>query len=85
MSGRGAIAGAALAPRRQRALAGALGAAGAVGAAYLSFDARIRSMQRFGQVSTGVVEDAIMLAATLAIVGGAAPAKDEAQPSATTA
>jgi len=81
----GAIAGAALAPRSQRGLAAALGAAGAVGAAYLTFDARIRSMQRFGQVSTGVVEDAIMLAATLWIVGGASSASGGAAPTAASA
>ncbi|MCR0980922.1 DUF4126 family protein [Roseomonas populi] len=66
----GAVAGMALAPREKRGTAALLGAAGAVAASYITFDARIRSMRRHGQVSTGLVEDAIMLAATLWIVGG---------------
>ena len=64
----GGLAGAALAPSR-RALAGAaLGASAAVGAAYLSLAARTWAMRRFGQTSTGLVEDALALAATRAVV-----------------
>jgi uncharacterized membrane protein len=67
----GGIAGAALAPRR-RALAGAvLGAAGAVGAAYLTFDLRMRALRQFGQTPTGLVEDALTLAAAQVVVAGA--------------
>jgi uncharacterized membrane protein len=55
----GAIAGAALAPRRQLSLGAALGAGAAVGAAYLSFNLRMRAIARYGQKSTGAVEDAI--------------------------
>ncbi len=65
------VAGAALAPRR-RALAGALlGAGAAVAATYVTFDLRRRAMLRFGQVPTGLVEDALALAATRLIVRGA--------------
>lgn len=59
----GGLAGAAMAPRRQ-AMAGALiGATAAVGAAYLTFALRMRAMRRFGQATTGLVEDAITLSA----------------------
>ncbi|MEK5756921.1 hypothetical protein, partial [Acinetobacter variabilis] len=57
----GAIAGAALAPREQRGLAAVLGAGAAVGAAYLTFNLRVRAMKRYGQKTTGAVEDAITL------------------------
>jgi uncharacterized membrane protein len=67
----GAMAGAALAPREQRVPAALLGMVGAVGGAYLTFDVRMWAMRRFGQVSTGLVEDAVMLAATNWIVHGA--------------
>lgn len=68
----GAIAGAALAPREQQYAGAALGAAGALAAAFLSFDARMAAMRRHGQTSTGLVEDAVMLAATAWIVADAA-------------
>lgn len=64
----GALAGMALAPRRQRSAAALLGAAAAVGAAYLTFDIRVRAMRRFGQVPTGLVEDAITMASAFWIV-----------------
>ncbi len=66
----GALAGAALAPRG-RALAGAvLGAAGAVGAAYLTFGLRMRAMKRFGQTPTGLVEDALTVGAAQWVTAG---------------
>jgi uncharacterized membrane protein len=68
----GAIAGAALAPREDRMLGATLGAVGACVAAYLTFEARMRAMQHAGQTSTGLVEDAITLAATALIVKSAA-------------
>jgi uncharacterized membrane protein len=68
----GAIAGAALAPRRQAALGALLGAGGAVAAAYVTFGLRMRAMQRFGQKPTGMVEDAVTLAAAQMVVTGAA-------------
>ena len=68
----GAIAGAALASRRRRALGALLGAAAAAGATYLTFGARMRAMRRFGQTSTGLVEDALTLGAAQAVVASAA-------------
>ncbi|WDM74861.1 DUF4126 domain-containing protein [Xanthomonas cucurbitae] len=51
----GMLAGAALAPRHQRGVAAVLGAAAAVGAAYLTFNLRMRAIERYGQTSTGAV------------------------------
>ena len=65
------IAGMALAPRRHRLLGGLLGAGVAVGAAYIAFDLRMRALRRFGQTPTGVVEDALTVAATQAVLLGA--------------
>ena len=70
----GAIAGAALAPRDRRVAAAALGAAGAFAASYLTFNARVAAMRRFGQVPTGLIEDAIAVGAAAALVRGAAEA-----------
>jgi uncharacterized membrane protein len=74
----GAIAGMALAPRRQRATGALLGAAAAVGFAYLSFDARMRALARYGQTATGVVEDALAVGSAALIArsagDGASPA-----------
>ncbi len=67
----GALAGAALAPRNRRVAAALRGAAGAVAGGYLSFGARKEAMRRFGQTSTGLVEDAIVMRATRRIVNGA--------------
>ena len=55
----GAVAGAALAPRERRAAAALVGATAAVAASYLTFALRMRAMRRYGQVRTGVVEDAL--------------------------
>jgi uncharacterized membrane protein len=55
----GMIAGASLAPRRHRRLGALLGASAAVGMAYVTFNLRIRAIERYGQTSTGTVEDAI--------------------------
>jgi uncharacterized membrane protein len=60
----GAIAGASVAPRNQRVLAGLLGVAGAIGAAYVTYDMRRRAIKRYGQKRTGLVEDALALSAT---------------------
>lgn len=66
----GSLAGAALAPRRH-ALAGAmLGATAAVGAAYLTFGLRMRALRRFGQTSTGLVEDVLTLGAAQLVLRG---------------
>ena len=71
----GGLAGAALAPRHRALLGAALGAAGAVGAAYLTFGLRMRAMDRYGQTSTGLVEDGLTVAAAEMVVAGAARAR----------
>ena len=63
-----AIAGAALAPRRQRWLGAAGGGSPAVVASYPGWRARIAAMPRYGQTPTGLVEDAIVVAGAVAIV-----------------
>ncbi|MDB5507051.1 MAG: hypothetical protein JWR75_1689 [Devosia sp.] len=68
----GAITGMALAPREQRVPAAMLGAIGAIAAAYVTFDARMRAMAQHGQVPTGLVEDAAVIGLSAAIVGNAA-------------
>jgi len=75
----GAVTGAALAPCRRRGAAAALGAAGAVGAAYLTFHLRVRAMRRFGQTSTGLVEDAITLGSAWWVVNRMPPAPQQGQ------
>lgn len=67
-----AIAGAALAPRRQRYLAGALAAVTAIATSYSTWFLRIRAMERWGQTRTGLVEDAVTAAAAYTIVTGSA-------------
>lgn len=67
----GALAGASLARRDRRVAAAMLGAAAAVGAAYLTFNARVRAMARWGQTPTGVIEDMIALGGAAIIVRGA--------------
>jgi uncharacterized membrane protein len=64
----GGLAGAAMAPRRQALAGAALGAAAAVGAAYVTFNARMRAMRTHGQTPTGLVEDALTVAAALLVV-----------------
>lgn len=64
----GGLAGAALAPRGAQIAGSALGAAGAVVGAYAGFALRMRAIDRWGQVSTGFVEDALALGAALAVV-----------------
>lgn len=70
----GGLAGAALAPRRHAALGAVLGASGAVAAAYLTFGARMAAMRRYGQKSTGLVEDALTLGAAQLVLKRAATA-----------
>lgn len=64
----GALAGAALAPHARRVQAGALGAVGAVVGGYVGLAVRKRAMRRFGQTRSGLVEDALTLAATTLIM-----------------
>ncbi|WP_374275350.1 DUF4126 domain-containing protein [Brevundimonas sp.] len=65
----GGIAGAALAPRRDRVPAAVVGAAGAMLAGYVGLALRKRAMARYGQTRSGVVEDGITLLATTLLMG----------------
>lgn len=69
----GAIAGAAVAPKNERALAAAVGAGAAVLAAYVTFEARMRALRKYGQMRSGLVEDAIVLTSAALIAGAARP------------
>ncbi len=68
-----AIAGAPMAPRRNRPLGAVLGAAVAVGVAYLTFALRKRTIRNSGQTSTGLIEDAVALGATLWVAHAGQP------------
>ncbi|WP_375420621.1 DUF4126 family protein [uncultured Sphingomonas sp.] len=63
-----AIAGAALAPHKQRWLAASVGGVTAVIASYPGWRLRMAAMKRQGQTPTGFVEDAAVVAAAAAIV-----------------
>lgn len=65
------IAGAAVAPRRHRYAGAAIGAGAAVAAAYVTFNIRMKFLRRYAQTSTGVIEDALTVAATQAVLLGA--------------
>lgn len=58
------LAGAALAPRRQMLLGGAIAAGAAVAAAYVTFNVRMKALHRFGQTRSGLVEDALTVGAS---------------------
>jgi uncharacterized membrane protein len=62
-----AIAGASLAPRRQRWLGAAVGGVTAAVASYPGWRARMAAMSRYGQTPTGFVEDAAVVAGAAAI------------------
>ena len=70
--GTNAIAGMALAPRRHRWLGAAIGGATAVAASFPGFHTRMHFLRRYGQTSTGFVEDAAVLAGAAAVVRSAA-------------
>jgi uncharacterized membrane protein len=63
-----AIAGAALAPRGREATGAAIAVATAVPLAYATLAARERAMARMGQTRSGLIEDALVVAAGAAIV-----------------
>ena len=69
----GGLAGAALAPRGRILAGAALGAGGAIGAAYVTFAVRKAAMRVFGQTATGLVEDALTVGAARAVVGPLSP------------
>lgn len=63
-----AIAGAALAPRGREQAGAAVAVATAVPLAYLTLAGRKRGMARIGQTRSGLIEDALVVAAAAAIV-----------------
>ena len=63
-----AIAGASLAPRRNRLSAAMLGGATAVVASYPGWRTRVAMIPRYGQTPTGLVEDAIVLGSAMGIL-----------------
>ena len=67
-----AIAGAALAPRRQRWIGAAVGGLTAVAASYPGWRVRMAALRRYGQTPTGFIEDGVVLAGAAAIIRGMA-------------
>ena len=65
------IAGAALAPRGRERAGAALAVGTAVPMAYLTLAGRKRAMREIGQTRSGVIEDALIVAAGLAVVAWA--------------
>ncbi|RZJ77881.1 MAG: hypothetical protein EON88_34805, partial [Brevundimonas sp.] len=63
-----AIAGAALAPRGRERLGAALAVGTAVPLAYATLAGRKRAMDRIGQTKSGLIEDALIVAAGAAVV-----------------
>lgn len=63
-----AIAGASLAPRRQRWLGAAVGGSTAVVASYPGWRARMATIPDYGQTRTGLVEDALVVLGAVGIV-----------------
>ena len=62
------IAGAALAPRGRERAGAALAIGTAVPMAYLTLSGRKRAMARIGQTKSGLIEDALIVAAGVAVV-----------------
>lgn len=62
-----AYAGAALAPRNERAVAAAVAVGAALLSSYVGWRLRVAAMRRYGQTATGLIEDAIVAGAGLAI------------------
>ena len=64
------VAGAALAPRGREKAGAAVAVATAVPLAYLTLAGRKRAMARLGQTRSGLLEDALVVAAGAAVVAG---------------
>lgn len=72
-----AIAGAALAPRGREQAGAAVAVATAVPLAYLTLAGRKQAMARIGQTRSGLIEDALIVAAGAAVVALATRSQDE--------
>lgn len=70
------IAGAALAPRGEEKAGAAIAVATAVPLAYLTLAGRKQAMARIGQTKSGLIEDALIVAAGAAIVALATRSQD---------
>lgn len=70
------IAGAALAPRGREQAGAVTAVATAVPLAYLTLAGRQRAMARIGQTRSGLIEDALVIAAGLAVVAMAVKPRD---------
>lgn len=70
----GAFAGATLAPKERRVAGAVAGATAAVASSYVGWSIRMWALRRWGQTSTGFIEEAILLPAAWAIAN-ARPAK----------
>jgi uncharacterized membrane protein len=62
---RGALAGAACAPRGDRVIGAMLGAAAAVAASHLTFRLRAAAADRYGQTASGLIEDGLAVGSAL--------------------
>lgn len=62
-----AYAGAALAPKGQRQLGAVIAVGTALASSYIGWRLRCAAMERYGQTSTGLVEDAIVMSGALAV------------------
>jgi uncharacterized membrane protein len=71
------IAGAALAPRGREQAGAAVAVATAVPLAYLTLAGRKRAIEEIGQTRSGLIEDALIVAAGVAIVALATRAKND--------
>lgn len=72
-----AYAGAALAPRDRRAAGAALAVATALASSYVGWRIRCAAMRRYGQTSTGLVEDAVVTAGAMAITAPRHPRRSK--------
>lgn len=71
------IAGAALAPRGREQAGAAVAVAAAVPLAYLTLAGRKQAMKRIGQTRSGLIEDALIVAAGAAVVALATASRDD--------
>ena len=62
-----AYAGAALAPRGERALGAAIAVGSALASSYVGWRLRCMAMRRYGQTATGFVEDALVLSTGIVV------------------
>ncbi len=67
----GAVAGAALAPRGRRRDAAIVAGVAAAAGSFVTLAARVAALRRIGRVRSGLLEDAIAIAAAVALVRGA--------------